>query len=96
MSSNKVKQTHFRVKINGKLRKYRLCFKKNSESQFIEKCSICINPFSEKTCTLDCGHKFAQVVYLNGFKKNLLVQCVALIITIIIIVTNYLHTCYFK
>jgi len=54
----------------GKQRKYRFRLKIKSKKKEDDNCSVCYNEFTEKTCTLNCGHKFCTTCIFEWFKKN--------------------------
>ncbi len=52
----------------GKIRKYRLRNKKKPKDE--DKCAVCLCKLDDKTCMLECGHKFHTTCIFTWFKKK--------------------------
>jgi hypothetical protein len=68
---NKMKVNTLHIKVigkTGKIRKYRLRNKKKPKDE--DKCAVCLCKFDDKTCMLECGHKFHTTCIFTWLKKK--------------------------
>jgi hypothetical protein len=68
---NKMQGNTLHIKVigkTGKIRKYRLGNKKKPKDE--DKCAVCLCKLDDKTCMLECGHKFHTTCIFTWFKKK--------------------------